>query len=214
MKMSKNNDRLRYVRYKKSYPNHEMSRASRLWIYSSLLMLKLLFHKEKQWFCFLIDHILSVVDKKCIQRWPVSSAAANSYTEACTPSWQSASIGTEKTSARLQPSSSKVSLFNISMCLSLSLEMKWSVGKNYTKLTHYHVTSCAKLLKLCHFPRRIWHKEKIPLTSFPKWASLFLLPAASTPQWLVLRLSLLPCCLPLFCLCTKSCFYDRCCCMC
>ncbi|KAF0038201.1 hypothetical protein F2P81_008685 [Scophthalmus maximus] len=35
------------------------------------------------------------------------SASANSYTEACTPSWQSASIGTEKTSARLQPSSSK-----------------------------------------------------------------------------------------------------------
>ncbi|TNM85062.1 hypothetical protein fugu_009240 [Takifugu bimaculatus] len=36
------------------------------------------------------------------------SASANSYTDACTPSWQSASIGTEKTSARLQPSSSKV----------------------------------------------------------------------------------------------------------
>ncbi|XP_074528893.1 neuronal PAS domain-containing protein 2 isoform X4 [Halichoeres trimaculatus] len=35
------------------------------------------------------------------------SASANSYTEACTPSWQSASIGTEKTSARLQPSGSK-----------------------------------------------------------------------------------------------------------
>ncbi|XP_068572469.1 neuronal PAS domain-containing protein 2 isoform X4 [Cebidichthys violaceus] len=35
------------------------------------------------------------------------SASANSYTEACTPSWQSASIGTEKTSARHQPSSSK-----------------------------------------------------------------------------------------------------------
>eukprot|EP00064_Thunnus_orientalis_P003352 superscaffoldBa00000270_g3361 len=35
------------------------------------------------------------------------SASANSYTEACTPSWQSASIGTEKTAARLQPSSSK-----------------------------------------------------------------------------------------------------------
>ncbi|XP_078121834.1 neuronal PAS domain-containing protein 2 [Sander vitreus] len=35
------------------------------------------------------------------------SASANSYTEACTPSWQSASIGTEKTSARLQPRSSK-----------------------------------------------------------------------------------------------------------
>ncbi|XP_026185023.1 neuronal PAS domain-containing protein 2 isoform X3 [Mastacembelus armatus] len=33
------------------------------------------------------------------------SASANSYTEACTPSWQSASIGTEKTSARLQPNS-------------------------------------------------------------------------------------------------------------
>ncbi|XP_078028377.1 neuronal PAS domain-containing protein 2 isoform X5 [Epinephelus lanceolatus] len=35
------------------------------------------------------------------------SASANSFTEACTPSWQSASIGTEKASARLQPSSSK-----------------------------------------------------------------------------------------------------------
>uniref|UniRef100_H3D2N8 Neuronal PAS domain protein 2 n=1 Tax=Tetraodon nigroviridis TaxID=99883 RepID=H3D2N8_TETNG len=35
------------------------------------------------------------------------SASANSYTDACTPSWQSASVGTEKTSARLQPSSSK-----------------------------------------------------------------------------------------------------------
>ncbi|XP_030601734.1 neuronal PAS domain-containing protein 2 isoform X2 [Archocentrus centrarchus] len=35
------------------------------------------------------------------------SASANSYTEACTPSWQSASIGPEKTSARFQPSSSK-----------------------------------------------------------------------------------------------------------
>ncbi|XP_062261398.1 neuronal PAS domain-containing protein 2 isoform X2 [Platichthys flesus] len=37
----------------------------------------------------------------------LSDSASNSYTEACTPSWQSASIGTEKTSARLQPSSSK-----------------------------------------------------------------------------------------------------------
>ncbi|XP_030601735.1 neuronal PAS domain-containing protein 2 isoform X3 [Archocentrus centrarchus] len=37
------------------------------------------------------------------------SASANSYTEACTPSWQSASIGPEKTSARFQPSSSKQS---------------------------------------------------------------------------------------------------------
>ncbi|XP_029924380.1 neuronal PAS domain-containing protein 2 isoform X2 [Myripristis murdjan] len=35
------------------------------------------------------------------------SASANSYTEACTPSWPSASIGTEKTATRLQPSSSK-----------------------------------------------------------------------------------------------------------
>ncbi|KAA8587136.1 hypothetical protein FQN60_000972 [Etheostoma spectabile] len=35
------------------------------------------------------------------------SASANSYTEACTPSWQSASIGKEKTSARLQPRRSK-----------------------------------------------------------------------------------------------------------
>ncbi|XP_055004988.1 neuronal PAS domain-containing protein 2 isoform X2 [Boleophthalmus pectinirostris] len=34
------------------------------------------------------------------------SASANSYTEACTPSWQPSSIGTEKTT-RLQPSSSK-----------------------------------------------------------------------------------------------------------
>uniref|UniRef100_A0A3B4UP70 Neuronal PAS domain protein 2 n=1 Tax=Seriola dumerili TaxID=41447 RepID=A0A3B4UP70_SERDU len=42
----------------------------------------------------------------------LSDSASNSYTEACTPSWQSASIGTEKTSARLQPSSSKVSLLN------------------------------------------------------------------------------------------------------
>ncbi|XP_038563873.1 neuronal PAS domain-containing protein 2 isoform X4 [Micropterus salmoides] len=37
----------------------------------------------------------------------LSDSASNSYTEACTPSWQSASIGTEKTPARLQPSSSK-----------------------------------------------------------------------------------------------------------
>ncbi|XP_060941887.1 neuronal PAS domain-containing protein 2 isoform X2 [Limanda limanda] len=37
----------------------------------------------------------------------LSDSASNSYTEACTPSWQSASIGTEKTSARLQLSSSK-----------------------------------------------------------------------------------------------------------
>ncbi|XP_063751305.1 neuronal PAS domain-containing protein 2 isoform X2 [Eleginops maclovinus] len=37
----------------------------------------------------------------------MSDSASNSYTEACTPSWQSASIGTEKTSSRLQPSSSK-----------------------------------------------------------------------------------------------------------
>ncbi|XP_074528895.1 neuronal PAS domain-containing protein 2 isoform X6 [Halichoeres trimaculatus] len=37
----------------------------------------------------------------------LSDSASNSYTEACTPSWQSASIGTEKTSARLQPSGSK-----------------------------------------------------------------------------------------------------------
>ncbi|XP_061595939.1 neuronal PAS domain-containing protein 2 isoform X2 [Cololabis saira] len=35
------------------------------------------------------------------------SASANSYTEACTPSWQSASVGQEKSSARVQPSSSK-----------------------------------------------------------------------------------------------------------
>lgn len=49
----------------------------------------------------------------------VSSAAANSYTEACTPSWQSASIGTEKTAARLQPSSSKVGLYSSYVCLSV-----------------------------------------------------------------------------------------------
>uniref|UniRef100_A0A3B3HMN2 Neuronal PAS domain protein 2 n=1 Tax=Oryzias latipes TaxID=8090 RepID=A0A3B3HMN2_ORYLA len=35
------------------------------------------------------------------------SASANSYTEACTPSWQSASIGQDKTPARLQSSGSK-----------------------------------------------------------------------------------------------------------
>ncbi|KAM4726588.1 neuronal PAS domain-containing protein 2 isoform 1-T2 [Anableps anableps] len=35
------------------------------------------------------------------------SLSANSYTEACTPSWPSASIGPEKTPARLQPSGSK-----------------------------------------------------------------------------------------------------------
>ncbi|XP_041864322.1 neuronal PAS domain-containing protein 2 isoform X3 [Melanotaenia boesemani] len=35
------------------------------------------------------------------------SASVNSYTEACTPSWQSASIGQEKTPARLHPSGSK-----------------------------------------------------------------------------------------------------------
>ncbi|XP_035798361.2 neuronal PAS domain-containing protein 2 isoform X2 [Amphiprion ocellaris] len=37
----------------------------------------------------------------------LSDSASNSYTDACTPSWQSASIGPEKTSVRLQPSSSK-----------------------------------------------------------------------------------------------------------
>uniref|UniRef100_A0A3Q2SQG2 Neuronal PAS domain protein 2 n=1 Tax=Fundulus heteroclitus TaxID=8078 RepID=A0A3Q2SQG2_FUNHE len=35
------------------------------------------------------------------------SLSANSYTEACTPSWPSASVGAEKTPARLQPSDSK-----------------------------------------------------------------------------------------------------------
>lgn len=50
----------------------------------------------------------------------VCSAAANSYTEACTPSWQSASMGTEKTAPRLQPSSSKVSLhIGDTICLSV-----------------------------------------------------------------------------------------------
>uniref|UniRef100_A0A667XH70 Neuronal PAS domain protein 2 n=1 Tax=Myripristis murdjan TaxID=586833 RepID=A0A667XH70_9TELE len=43
----------------------------------------------------------------------LSDSASNSYTEACTPSWPSASIGTEKTATRLQPSSSKVSSPNI-----------------------------------------------------------------------------------------------------
>ncbi|XP_030009482.1 neuronal PAS domain-containing protein 2 isoform X2 [Sphaeramia orbicularis] len=37
----------------------------------------------------------------------LSDSASNSYTEACTPSWQSTSIGAEKTAARPQPSSSK-----------------------------------------------------------------------------------------------------------
>ncbi|XP_029374636.1 neuronal PAS domain-containing protein 2 isoform X2 [Echeneis naucrates] len=37
----------------------------------------------------------------------LSDSASTSYTEACTPSWQSTSVGTEKTSARPQPSSSK-----------------------------------------------------------------------------------------------------------
>ncbi|XP_034059978.1 neuronal PAS domain-containing protein 2 [Gymnodraco acuticeps] len=37
----------------------------------------------------------------------MSDSASNSYTEACTPSWQSASIGTEKTSSKFKPSSSK-----------------------------------------------------------------------------------------------------------
>nr|XP_057944260.1 neuronal PAS domain-containing protein 2 isoform X2 [Doryrhamphus excisus] len=35
------------------------------------------------------------------------SASANSYTETCTPSWQSASVGTERTPARVQAGSSK-----------------------------------------------------------------------------------------------------------
>ncbi|KAF7205979.1 neuronal PAS domain-containing protein 2 isoform X1 [Nothobranchius furzeri] len=35
------------------------------------------------------------------------SLSANSFTEACTPSWQAASVGPEKSSARLQPSASK-----------------------------------------------------------------------------------------------------------
>ncbi|XP_047462883.1 neuronal PAS domain-containing protein 2 isoform X2 [Mugil cephalus] len=37
----------------------------------------------------------------------LSDSASNSYSEACTPKWQSASMGPEKTSARLQPSGSK-----------------------------------------------------------------------------------------------------------
>ncbi|XP_023818398.1 neuronal PAS domain-containing protein 2 isoform X5 [Oryzias latipes] len=37
----------------------------------------------------------------------LSDSASNSYTEACTPSWQSASIGQDKTPARLQSSGSK-----------------------------------------------------------------------------------------------------------
>lgn len=106
----------------------------------------------------------------------VSSAAANSYTEACTPSWQSASNATEKAAVRLQPSSSKVSLYSSCRCLSV--------------LWHNMVL----IVKRCHFilPRRIWHRDKIPLTSFPNWASPFLLPAASTPQWLVFRCPFLP----------------------
>ncbi|XP_028276616.1 neuronal PAS domain-containing protein 2 isoform X2 [Parambassis ranga] len=36
-----------------------------------------------------------------------SDSASNSYTDACTPTWQSATIGPEKTSARLQSTSSK-----------------------------------------------------------------------------------------------------------
>ncbi|XP_061608735.1 neuronal PAS domain-containing protein 2 isoform X1 [Phyllopteryx taeniolatus] len=38
------------------------------------------------------------------------SASANSYTETCAPSWQSASMGTERTPARLQVGSSKNSI--------------------------------------------------------------------------------------------------------
>lgn len=55
---------------------------------------------------------------------------------------------------------------------------------------------------------RIWLKDKIPLTLFPKWASPFLQPAASTPPWSVFRLPLLPVALLLFCLCTVSRCYD------
>uniref|UniRef100_A0A096ME03 Neuronal PAS domain protein 2 n=1 Tax=Poecilia formosa TaxID=48698 RepID=A0A096ME03_POEFO len=50
--------------------------------------------------------------------------AANSYTEACTQSWPSASIGPEKTPARLQPSGSKVSLFQTSSCLGVMNQLK------------------------------------------------------------------------------------------
>uniref|UniRef100_A0A3Q2ZU48 Neuronal PAS domain protein 2 n=1 Tax=Kryptolebias marmoratus TaxID=37003 RepID=A0A3Q2ZU48_KRYMA len=46
----------------------------------------------------------------------LSDSLSNSYTEACTPSWQSASIAPEKTSARLQPGASKVSLCFSSPC--------------------------------------------------------------------------------------------------
>uniref|UniRef100_A0A8C7ZQ46 Neuronal PAS domain protein 2 n=1 Tax=Oryzias sinensis TaxID=183150 RepID=A0A8C7ZQ46_9TELE len=51
----------------------------------------------------------------------LSDSASNSYTEACTPSWQSASIGQDKTPARLQSSGSKVSLYfmkqmSVSLC--------------------------------------------------------------------------------------------------
>ncbi|CAL8401703.1 unnamed protein product [Boreogadus saida] len=38
------------------------------------------------------------------------SASANSYTEPCTPSWQSTSIGTDNSTARLQPGGSKPQL--------------------------------------------------------------------------------------------------------
>ncbi|KAM4545758.1 neuronal PAS domain-containing protein 2 isoform 1-T2 [Odontesthes bonariensis] len=38
---------------------------------------------------------------------PSDSASVNSYTEACTPSWQSAAVGQDKTSARHQPSDTK-----------------------------------------------------------------------------------------------------------
>lgn len=43
---------------------------------------------------------------------------------------------------------------------------------------------------------RICRKDKIPLTSSPRWASPCLLPAASTPQWLVFRRLSPACCLP------------------
>lgn len=58
--------------------------------------------------------------------------------------------------------------------------------------------SAAKLFSVFPSPHhcRICRKDKIPLTSSPRWASPCLLPAASTPQWFVFRLLSPACCLP------------------
>uniref|UniRef100_A0A3Q2XL32 Neuronal PAS domain protein 2 n=1 Tax=Hippocampus comes TaxID=109280 RepID=A0A3Q2XL32_HIPCM len=52
----------------------------------------------------------------------LSDSASNSYTDTCTPSWQSTSIGTERTPARLQVGRSKVSLDLGCACVCVCLQ--------------------------------------------------------------------------------------------